>query len=321
MSGQTHDDVWAMLRAESQSWAIEPSRLSGMVALMARGERMAAPAKPSAPAPGGTAVVGIIGPLVRSGGMLSDFFGLSSYSGIRSQLNQALNERTISRILLYVDSPGGAADGCEELAGDIAAAARVKPILSFVDGLAASAGYWLASQAPQITLTPSGQVGSIGVFCMHNDLSRALQIEGVAPSFIVSKASPYKVETNPFEPLGAEARAYRQTGVDQTADKFISAVARGRNVSTAKVRSDFGRGRTMTAEAARVAGMIDRIGMLRDAIGVAPASTAATGTAAAQMTDAQRSAHRRQRLEFEAMSPHQQRASARRRRIAIAERS
>jgi signal peptide peptidase SppA len=317
MTGQGHSDVWAMLRAESQAWAIEPSRLSGMVAQMARGERMAAPARPAAAAPSGIAVVGITGPLVRSGGMLADYFGFTSYSGIRSQLNQALADRSVSRIVLYVDSPGGAAAGCEELSAEIASAARIKPMATFVDGLAASAAYWLASQTPLMTLTPSGEVGSIGVLLMHTDISGALGAAGIKPTFVISKASPYKVEGNSFEPLGNEARAYQQQAVDLIADKFIGAVASGRNVSTTKVRADFGRGRTMMASAARAVGMIDRIGTLREAIGNAPASTGAT----ADMIDAQRSAYRRKRLDRESMSSEQQKAEARRRRIALEEMS
>ncbi|MGN6311282.1 MAG: S49 family peptidase [Xanthobacteraceae bacterium] len=296
--------VWSMLRAESQAWAIDPSRLDGMVALMARGERMAVPERGAA-TPSGIGVVPIVGPLTRAGGMLSEFFGFSSYSSIRSGLSQALADRSISRIILYVDSPGGAAAGCEELAADIAAAARVKPIAAYVDGVAASAAYWLASQAPQIAITPSGEVGSIGVLLLHMDVSRALDAAGVTPTFVVSKASPYKVEANQFEPLGAEASANLQSAVDKIAEKFIGAVARGRGVSGGKVRADYGKGRTLLAEAARAAGMIDRIGSLRDVIG--DSATERRNLAAV----------RRQRIELESMTPQERLARARRRRLIL----
>jgi signal peptide peptidase SppA len=317
MSLRDHGDVWAMLRAESQAWAIEPTRLSGMVALMARGERMAAPVRNSNAAPAGIAVVRITGPLMRNGGMLADYFGFSSYAGIRNKLHEALSDRAFSKILLYVDSPGGAAAGCEELAADIAAAAKVKPIAAFIDGLAASAGYWLASQAPQMTMTPSGEVGSIGVLLLHTDISGALSAAGVRPTFIVSKASPHKVEGNSFEPLSAAARAHRQLEVDEIADRFIGAVARGRGVSGARVRSDFGKGRTLMAGAAQAAGMIDRIGTLRDAVGLRAPPASAT----AQMSDADRVAYRRRRLELEAMTPEERASVDRLRRLKILEQS
>ncbi|NUU44549.1 S49 family peptidase [Tardiphaga robiniae] len=318
MSGRDHGDVWAMLRAESQAWAIEPTRLSGMVALMARGERMAAPARNSNGAPAGIAVVGITGPLMRNGGMMSDYFGFSNYAAIRGKLYEALSDRSVSKILLYVDSPGGAATGCDELGADIAAAARVKPMAAFVDGLAASAGYWLASQAPQITMTTSGEVGSIGVLCLHTDVSRALGVAGIQPTFIVSRASPFKVEANSFEPLSAVARAHMQDGVDKVADRFISAVASGRRVSAATVRSNFGKGRTLRADAARAAGMVDRIGTLRDAVGLSGSSST---SATAQISDSDRIAYRRRRLELEAMTPQERGSADRLRRLTILEQS
>jgi signal peptide peptidase SppA len=245
--------------------------------------------------------------------MLADYFALSSYSGIRASLHQALADRSVNRIILNVDSPGGAASGCEELAADLASAARVKPMTTFVAGLAASAGYWLASQAPQITMTPSGEVGSIGVLLLHVDISRALDAAGVTPSFIVSKASPFKVEGNQFEPLGAPARAHQQEAVDMIADRFIAAVASGRRVTSAKVRSDFGRGRTLMANAAHAAGMVDRVGTLRDALGIG----ATQASPAAFMTERQQIAAARQRRMEAALTPRERLVQARRRRLII----
>lgn len=298
MSNRDHGDAWAMLRAESQAWAIEPSRLAGMAAFMARGERVTYPQTHSNSAPADLAVIRITGPLMRSGGILSELFGFSNYASIRAKLFDALNDRAISQILLYVDSPGGAATGCEELAADISSAARIKPIAAFIDGLGASAAYWLASQAPRITMTPSGEVGSIGVLRLHVDESGALDRAGIKPSLIVSTASPYKVEANGFEPLHAGARQHLQQRVDEIADKFIGVVASGRRVSGAKVRSDFGRGRTLMATAARAAGMVDQIGTLREAVGMSPASSSASSAG----SQSNLAAHRLRRLRLEEAS-------------------
>ncbi|HEY3624859.1 MAG TPA: S49 family peptidase, partial [Terracidiphilus sp.] len=65
--------------------------------------------------------------------------------------------------------------GLPETADVIHAANRVKPVRAFVTGIAASAAYWLASQASSITLTPSGEVGSVGVLDLHADISKALE--------------------------------------------------------------------------------------------------------------------------------------------------
>jgi signal peptide peptidase SppA len=293
-------EVWALLKAESAAWAIEPSYLSGLATIIARGERAAPAQQQAAQSAPGVAIVRIVGPLVRQGGFWSEMLGLTSYSAIRESLQRAVTDRSVAKIILLIDSPGGAAMGCEETAAAITAAARTKPLLSFIDGIAASAGYWLACQAPQITLTPSGEVGSIGVLLLHVDASAALERAGVTPTFIVAKASPHKTEGNQFEPLGTEARAHFQQGVDEVADTFIAAVARGRRVSAAKVRSDFGRGRMLRADAARAAGMVDRIGLLSDVIGSTYRSiNLEPGT---PMSEQQRSAARRRRLIIEAQT-------------------
>ena len=114
-------------------------------------------------------------------------------------------------------------------------------------------------------VTPSGQVGSIGVFAAHDDLSRAYDAAGVTTTLIA--AGKYKVEGNPFEPLGDEAKAYIQSRIDDYYGMFVRGVAKGRGVSVDKVRSDFGQGRMVGAADAVTAGLADRVGTLEDAIG------------------------------------------------------
>jgi len=52
-----------------------------------------------------------------------------------------------------------------------------KKIVAVANGMAASAAYWLACCATELVVTPSGQVGSIGVFAAHEDMSKALEQE------------------------------------------------------------------------------------------------------------------------------------------------
>jgi len=122
---------------------------------------------------------------------------------------------------------------------------------------AASAAYWIGSQATKFYVTPSGEVGSIGVWSMHVDYSRANEQDGIAVTFV--SAGEHKVEGNPHEPLSDEARAEMQRSVDETYREFVAAVARGRNVTPAKVLADFGNGRMLTARAAVQAGMADAV--------------------------------------------------------------
>jgi signal peptide peptidase SppA len=139
-----------------------------------------------------------------------------------------------------------------------------KPIVAVANSMAASAAFWIASAADQVSVTPSGQVGSIGVFAAHEDISGRLEAEGINVTLV--HAGKFKVEGNPFEPLTEEAEAHIQGRVDATFQKFIGAVAAGRGITAATVEKDFGQGRLVDADEALAAGMVDRIETLEQAI-------------------------------------------------------
>jgi signal peptide peptidase SppA len=161
-------------------------------------------------------------------------------------------------------SPGGVVTGTDELSSQIFAARGTKPIIAHVNGYAASAAYWIASAADEIVVTSSGQVGSIGVIGVHDDVSAALEKMGVKKTIISS--GKYKAEGSPFGPLSDEARTHRQQEADAYYDDFVRAVARNRNVSLSAVRDGFGQGRMVRAEAAIAEGMADRIATLDETI-------------------------------------------------------
>lgn len=181
----------------------------------------------------------------------------------------------VAAIVIDQDTPGGIVYGTPELSDKIYAARGSKPILSVSNALAASAGYWIGTAADQHFVTQSGEVGSIGVYTMHADMSKALEEMGVDISLI--HAGEFKVEGNPFEPLSDEARAELQRYVDEAYDDFLAGVARNRGIDVSKVRDDFGKGRTVTAHRAVSLGMADAVATLDEVIaqaarlaGVAP---------------------------------------------------
>jgi ClpP class serine protease len=66
-----------------------------------------------------------------------------------------------------------------ELAGEIRAARESKRIVAIANTTAASGAYWLAAQASELFVSPSGWVGSIGVYTAHQDVSAVLDRLGV----------------------------------------------------------------------------------------------------------------------------------------------
>jgi signal peptide peptidase SppA len=276
-------------------WAIEPSWLRVVFGVWSRGQLDAsslAKAKadwesrkvsrprldePGAPVEGtgGTlrivgdvGVINIDGPLVRHASMFSDISGATSYDAIWRGLEAALSSRSVNSILLRFNSPGGEADGVSELAKGIAAAREHKPVYAYVDGMCASAAYWLASQAEHIVAEETSEIGSIGVRCGLVDYSAADAAAGVREIEVISSQSPGKRS----KPVDDEVVGRLQMRIDDLAELFIAAVANGRGVDAETVLSDFGKGDVMIASKALDAGLIDEIGNFNGTLSAMPSA-------------------------------------------------
>lgn len=203
------------------------SSRSGLTSGTPAGDFKAREAETSAPA--GVAVIPIIGSLTHRAGNLDAQSGMRSYQSISQDLDAALADTSIKRIVLEIDSPGGAVMGAFDLADKIYAARGQKEIIALVDGLACSAGYLLASQAGKIYATQTSMTGSIGVVMMHLDRSKQLQKEGIKPTFIFR--GDRKIDGSQALPLSGDAKRDLQASIDEAYDMFVSAVSRGRGLS------------------------------------------------------------------------------------------
>lgn len=255
----------------AQTWALAPGHLRGLAALadgaargarVSRSELVALLGFPEVDRPPverrgrAVAIVPLRGLLVPS----IDFFGARIPGGtavFRDSLREALRHPDVESILLDVDSAGGSTDGIEEAASELFEARKTKRIVASINALGASAAFWIASQAHELTMTPSGHAGSIGVMAVHLDVSERAKREGLAISII--SAGRFKHEASEWAPLTPGARDHLQGLVDDRYQAFVRDVARGRKVSAATVERDFGQGRVHHARQALAARMVDRI--------------------------------------------------------------
>ena len=260
------------LQIASRVWAIHPDMLAALCdldqTLFAHGtvaELEAARTKTVAVGGGGVGVVPLHGILMPGGsGLLSLLFGGGGLEVFHSSLRAALADDSVDVIVMDVDSPGGMVDHIPETAAQIRAARAVKPIVAVSNTQADSAAYWLASQADELSVTPSGEAGSIGVYRLHRDLSEAHAMRGIKPTLV--SAGKYKVEGNPYEPLDENAQAQFQAEVDDYYGMFTADVAKGRGAAVADVKSGYGEGRALHAKQAVQAGIADRVETLGDAV-------------------------------------------------------
>lgn len=215
---------------------------------------------------GNVAVLPIMGVISHRASMLHDISegGGTSAEQLSKQFAAVVEDPSVGTILLDVDSPGGTVTGVPELADQIFEARSKKKVYAVVNSQAASAAYWLASQAQELIITPSGDVGSIGVYMMHQDISERMKQAGVTTTFI--KAGKYKTEGNPYMPLDEEAQAAFQERVSHHYEDFVKAVARGRGVNASDVRNGFGEGRMVMSGDAIKIGMADRIATMDETL-------------------------------------------------------
>lgn len=253
---------------ESPYWAIAPERLDAILAAepnLAASEELRAAARTAQPEQvGAVQVIPLFGVLQRRTTLLGSLMGATGLDEFVGRFRAALADPAVGAIVLYVDSPGGAVFGVPEAAEEVLAARGQKPVVALADGYMASAAYWIAAGADAIYAAPSADIGSIGVFGLHLDLSQALEKGGIRPTY--TSSAPYKAEGAPELPLNDDARAYRQARVDELHRMFVKHVAKGRGVTPAAVDRDFGQGRMMSAADAVKHGLADRVGTLGDAI-------------------------------------------------------
>ncbi len=217
-------------------------------------------------ASGSVAVIPIYGVIAHRQSTLDDASAAGAgLDRFMARFRTASNDPNVRATILDIESPGGTIDGVPEAADEIRAARDGgKKIIAVANSYAASAAYWLASAASEIVVTPSGMVGSIGVYGAHEDISGMLEQMGVKVTLV--SAGKFKTEGNPFEPLTDEAHEAMQAMVDGYFKMFVDAVAKGRGVKAKDVRDGFGQGRMVLAADAVAAGMADRVATLEQTI-------------------------------------------------------
>jgi len=197
---------------------------------------------------GDTAEIAISGVLTPAPSFFAMLFGggNTTYPDIISALAEAEADSGVSKIILAIDSPGGAVNGLFETIDAINNV--TKPVEAKVSGMAASAAFAIATQADTIAAANRmSQFGSVGVvtrfFIDENEVT------------ITSTNAPDKAPDVTTE----EGAAVVRKTLDAMHDVFVDAIARGRNTTKDKVNAEFGRGAILLSDEALSRGMIDAI--------------------------------------------------------------
>lgn len=248
LSGTVPDKIdAAVLDLKPRAFAHEASNFMG-------GERKPFPMKD------GIAVVRSIGTTVKRGGFMDSESGLIGYDRVAAQMREAVRDPDVEGIFWVIDSPGGHTARLFQAANEIAqmsAAEGGKPIYAYIDEMAASAGYVLASAA-DVVLGPECSLGGcLGVMMNLVDSSKFHEKMGLDPIVIRSSWSDHKALGQTGEAISDEALEGYQKIVDQQGEMLVEFVSAMRGMSAKQVKAT--RGETMHAGDMFAAGLIDEI--------------------------------------------------------------
>ena len=194
----------------------------------------------------GVRVIPMMGPMTRGLGLLGQYYGMVDMDTVGRQIDEAAEDDSVEMIVMHIQSPGGSAVGCAELADKLRSSG--KATLAFTDDMMASAAYFVASGCEQIAATPSSLTGSIGTLLQLVDDSEFWAKMGI--EFIVLRSGEYKGAG--IDGYSEEQLAEMQALVDAFGAQFREFVSESRPIA-----GDDMRGQVYLAEEAREKKFLD----------------------------------------------------------------
>lgn len=207
----------------------------------------------------GIAIVNVRGVLLKRSSFI---FRGSSLKTIEQTFDRLRIDNAIRGVVVNVDSPGGSVAGTNEAAMALRKLSEAKPTLSYCCDLTASAAYWIASQAREVSANAPALVGSIGTYCVVPDSSEAAEKAEVIVHVV--RAGEFKGVGTPGTAITDEHLEHMQHLVDGINEHFLKAVRKGRSMSKEQL-SKVSDGRTFIAADAKKLNLIDRIEKFEDA--------------------------------------------------------
>ena len=232
---------------------------------------------------GNVGVITVKGSLVNGHAGYMSYFGVTGYGDIRDALLAAIQEPSVSAILMDYDTGGGAVAGVHETAQLIARVDKIKPVFGYNGGTQASAGLWLGASVRKSFIAETAITGSLGIIMVHAERSKQLEQDGVKVTVI--RAGSEKALASQYEPLSKEAKASLEAQAQVMYDIFLGHVATQRGVSNTVADTKFGQGKEFIGQQAVAAGLVDTVGTLEDAFTAASKAGAKIASKTAKPTN------------------------------------
>lgn len=195
--------------------------------------------------------------------------GAISSEKFAKEIRKARKDENIKAIVLRVNSPGGSILASEVIWREMGEAKKAKPLIVSMGEVAASGGYYISTPADTIVAQPTTITGSIGIFGILFNVQELINDKlGVTTDVVAT--GEFSDLGNMARPLTEVERTIIQSSVEDGYETFISRVAEGRGMHPDSVRK-VASGRVWTGTQAKARGLVDVLGGLDTAVGIAAA--------------------------------------------------
>ena len=195
--------------------------------------------------------------------------GAISSEKFAKEIRNARKDENIKAIVLRVNSPGGSILASDVIWREMTEAKKAKPLIVSMGEVAASGGYYISAPADTIVAQPNTITGSIGIFGILFNVQELVNDKLGVTTDVVSTGDLSDFG-NMARPLTEVERTIIQSSVEDGYETFISRVAEGRGMHPDSVRK-VASGRVWTGTQAKARGLVDVLGGLDTAIGIAAA--------------------------------------------------
>lgn len=190
-------------------------------------------------------------------------FGVTSRTLVEA-LRSADRNPMVKAILLRVNSTGGDVVASDEVYRSLKG--LKKPVVAYLEEVAASGAYYIACGADKIVAHPATLTGSIGVIVEMPNAQKLMEKLGV--EIVVIKSGPHKDEGSFYRGLTEEEKVYWQKLVDRVHQMFVEVIVKERGLPEERVKS-IADGRIILGEEALKLGLVDELGSFDDALKLA----------------------------------------------------
>ena len=187
-----------------------------------------------------------------------------------SVIAKVRQDSTIKAVVLRVNSPGGSVVASSKIKTELDLLRESVPVIASYGNYAASGGYWISANSDVIFSDATTLTGSIGVFSMIPDVSKALK-DKIHVNIARVNSNAHSDLYSMTKSLDDAEKAYMQASVEEIYNKFTSLVAAGRDMTVPEVDA-IAQGRVWTGAEALAIGLVDQIGTLEDALNYAATS-------------------------------------------------